>query len=352
MVNMIEQLNEAVRYKIFCGNTDLDGSLLQAVAADSWIPYNEYTDVWYASKSSSSKHLVDQVEKIRPDVLYIIGIYSWHYNIVPLLFCKVNRKVLSIRGMLHTGALTQKRLKKQFFLQALKLSGITRKLIFHATDIEEASFAKNILGDHIRTMTASNFPRIIQPLKQKEKIPGSLKMVTIALISPMKNYLLVLQALEHNREQIEYNIYGPVKDEAYWLLCTEQAKRLPVNVTVNYHGDIKPAEVPGILAQHQVFIMPSKSENFAHAIVEALSAGLPVISSNGIPWKSLWDQQAGINAEEDVNDIGNRISFFANMKADAYNVWSDNARKYILDRIDLQSLKNDYAKIFLLEGLY
>ena len=37
------------QFKIFCSNKDLDGSLLQGVAFDEWVPYNANTKVWYSS---------------------------------------------------------------------------------------------------------------------------------------------------------------------------------------------------------------------------------------------------------------------------------------------------------------
>ncbi len=342
---LIENFNEGISYKIFCGDTDLDGSVL-SVKRDEWLLFNNYTRVWYASKNDLSKTLTDEIESIKPGVLFIIGIFSWHYNIVPLLFGKANKKILSVRGMLHPGALTQKKYKKRLFLNAIKLTGIHKKITFHATNADEAQYIKNEFGGDVNICVAGNFGRVIrrgEPLYKKE---GALQLITIALISPMKNHLAVLKALEKCTGNIEYNIYGPVKDMAYWQLCLQQINQLPGNIKVLYHGEVVPDEIPQLLAHNHVFIMPSKSENFGHAIFEALSAGLPVITSHATPWNDLIANKAGMNVSPEESELRDAIEFFAAMTNENYSEFSKNASAYILQRTDKENLRKQYTNMF------
>ena len=45
-----------------------------------------------------------------------------------------------------------------------------------------------------------------------------------------------------------------------------------------------PVKVPSLLAEHDLLILPSWSENFGHVVLEALLSGLPVVASSGTPW--------------------------------------------------------------------
>ena len=347
VANLVKEFNENVAYFIFCSDVDVNGAALENIETDKWTRYNDHTLVWYAGPERISDTLVKQVEAQKPDILFIIGLFSWHFNIVPMLFCKGPRKILSTRGMLHPGALSQKRWKKRLYLQLFKLLEFHYKIDFHATDEEEKNYITKYFGQAATVFVAGNFPNKTGVLPTIEKQPGSLKLASIALISPMKNILAVLQALKITDAEIEYSIYGAVKDEDYWNLCKEEIKILPGNIRVIYHKEIAPQKVIDALSRAHLFILPSKSENFGHAIYEALSAGRPVITSNNTPWNNLKELQAGINvAVEDITGLRDAIKFFAVMGQEELYLWSSGAFIYSEKALDVERIKKEYEAMF------
>ena len=346
IVNLVNNFTEDIEYNIFCGDVDLNNEPLQNIVKGEWVQYNNYTKIWYAPKENLSDVLTTQIEILKPDVIYIIGLFDWHFNIVPLLFGKASKKILSVRGMLHPGALTQKKWKKRIFLQALKFFGIKNKITFHATDSAEEVFVKNKFGDNAFVVVAGNFSKSVVKSDPLQKEVGYLQMVTIALISPMKNHLQVLKGLANCTANIFYNIYGPVKDAVYWKECTEQIKLLPKNINVQYYGELLPQNVENILKENHVFIMPSKSENFGHSIAEALAAGKPVITSHTTPWNNLQQHNSGINLQATQEEICNAVNFFASLNNDEYKKYTEAARKYSDDRINKNEKINAYKKLF------
>jgi glycosyltransferase involved in cell wall biosynthesis len=346
IANMVEQFSENISYKIVCSNTDLDGTVLPVVT-DKWITYNKNTEVWYTSKKKGTiRILQEEIKTINPDVLFINDIYSWHFSLIPLLFYKASRKIVSARGMLHPGALSQKYFKKKVYFALRKMLGMNKRCDFHASNLEEKKYIERIFGKTVKVFIAQNFPRIFT-LQNSEKKDGTLQLLSIALISPMKNHLLVINALMKCQGYISYNIYGPVKDQAYWGICLQRIKKLPPNIIVNYHGDIPPREVEKALAKNDVFIMPSKSENFGHAIFEALTAGKPVITSNNTPWNNLQLSKAGINiALENTDGLSNAINYFTKMDNDEYLQWSRGADIYADKAINMEDIKEQYRKMF------
>lgn len=346
VANLVENYTEGVEYLIFCGNTDLNGEPLQGITIGEWTNYNDCTKVWYAGKENLSNSICEQVEKVMPDVLFIIGLFNWHYNIVPILFCKVTTKIISVRGMLHPGALSQKKWKKRFFLLMLKARG-TRKYIFHATDKMEAEYVQQQFGKDCMVKIAGNFSKKMEVLSAPHKTAGKLQLVTIALISPMKNHLLVLQALQNCSASINYDIYGPVKDSAYWQQCLTIIEAMPANIKVQYFGELLPDSVAQALSQQHVIIMPSKSENFGHSIAEALAAGKPVITSHNTPWNDLRNQMAGENVNLSVAEITNAINIFAAQDQDTYNSFSAAAVQYAAFHLNTNKKMEAYRKMFL-----
>lgn len=349
IANLVKEFHEDVEYLIFCGDTDLNGAELENIETNKWTRLNEHTHVWYAAHEKISDTLVKQVEIQKPNLLFIIGMYSWHYNIVPMMFCKGPKKILSTRGMLHPAALSQKKWKKKIYLRVFKLFEYQYKVCFHATDEEEGNYIRNYFQKIPNVFIAGNFSKKIGLLPVVQKEPGKLKLLTIALISPMKNILLVLEALEKATGNIEYDIYGPIKDDEYWDECKVKIKLLPANIAVSYHKEIEPEKVKDVLLDTHVFILPSKSENFGHAIYEALSAGRPVIASRSTPWNNLQESNAGINVStNDYEEILNAINFFTSMEMEGMEKWSRGAFDYAEKTVDVELIKNQYKKMFSL----
>ena len=346
IANLVTHFSEDIEYRIFCRDTDLNGEPLIGIIKNEWTTYNNYTKVWYAGKDNLSNTISKEIEKIQPQVLYIVGLFSWHFNVVPILFCKNARKIISVRGMLHPGALSQKKLKKRLFFTGLKFFGIVRKAVFHATDFVEEQFIKNKFGVDTKVVVAGNFSKKMHEQIPVEKVPNFLTIITVALISPMKNHLVVLQALKNCKAFINYNIYGQIKDEAYWENCLAAIMLLPANIKVQYHGEIEPNLIESVLWQQHIFIMPSKSENFGHAIVEALSACKPVITSNNTPWNNLEINNAGINVDNNVEEITKAISFFAAQDQTSYNQSAKAAGLYASHHVNIAENIKRYKRLF------
>jgi glycosyltransferase involved in cell wall biosynthesis len=349
IANMVEALHEGYEFFIYTSNTDLNALPIAVTKTNEWLPFNDYTKVWYAGKAGRSQHLVEEVTRIKPDVLYMIGLYSWHFTQVPLFFSNAPRKILSVRGMLHPGALGEKQTKKKIFLSAMKLAGVSKRCCFQATDDAEARYIKDAFGTEIDLQVAGNFPRLLPERPAPGKRSHFLTLVSVGLLSPMKNYLLVLEALMNAKDTIDYHIYGPVKDVDYWDRCLAVIRTMPSNITVHYHKELPPHKLVSRLSDKHVFILPSKSENFGHALFEALSAGLPVISSRFTPWNELEANRAGLNVETNTEAILTAIEFFAGMEAQTFRVYSEGAAAYARARYDRDTLVNAYAHLFGLE---
>lgn len=345
IANMLEQLYLDYDFSVFTSNADIDGKKT-GVKADEWINYKRGIKVYYAD-NVSSETLDRNFKMADPQVVFINGIYSMPFTFLPLKFRKKVRTIISARGMLHPGALSQKSLKKKIYLALLKMIGIHKTCEFHASTEEEKEYIKAVFGKKAIVHVANNFPRIFDRKPLPKKVLKHLELISIALISPMKNHLAVLQALIHATDHINYTIYGPVKEQRYWDDCLEAIKRLPPNVTVKYKGEIEPAEVEHALSSAHVCILPSKSENFGHSIYEALSAGRPVITSHATPWKELEKNSAGMNIDPmDPKALLEAINYFSEMDAEKLQAWSLSAKEYAKRAINTDQIREEYHKMF------
>lgn len=345
--NLVDFLRPASTFAVITGARDKgEESLLPGVVPDTWNERDSGLRIFYWRRGISNLPvLLRALRQAGDSIIYINGLYSPYFTLLPLLFFK-GRIIVAPRGMLHGGALSQKTWKKKLYLSFFRFCRWHQKVCFHATDSEEADNIRKVFGVASRVKVAPNIPKRLPvlPLLAKEK--GQLSLVSIALIGPMKNIDLVLQALLQVKGRVDYHIYGPVSDILYWNRCLEIIAGMPDNIRVVYHGALPPDAVGGALAGSHVFILPSKSENFGHAIFESLSAGKPVVTSHHTPWKQLEAKVAGWNVATDAGAITMLLHQLVAMEADEYSRYREGASRLAADYIDQARFREQYEDLF------
>lgn len=88
----------------------------------------------------------------------------------------------------------------------------------------------------------------------------------------------IAKILKSKGLKFEWNIYGyfhwGFESHFYELL-----KENEVEDVVLYKGCLDPDEIPTMLSQHDIMVMPSNHEGFGLALAEAMCAGLPCVAS-------------------------------------------------------------------------
>ena len=132
---------------------------------------------------------------------------------------------------------------------------------------------------------ANNIKALSKVEKPAPKKPtGAARFAYLGRIAPIKNLHLALTCLAEQKGEVDFDIYGPLdNDTSYWERCQHDIAALPENIRVHYHGSVTPEQVSDALRDAHFFILPTAGENFGHAILEALNAGLPAIIGDQTP---------------------------------------------------------------------
>ena len=102
------------------------------------------------------------------------------------------------------------------------------------------------------------------------------------------------------------------------------------------------------IVNSDVVILPSKNENFAFSVCEAMSLGSVILTSKETPWEQINEMQAGfcINLNN-VGNIVNALRKILNLKDHDFLKIRDNAKNYINLKYDLESnIINQYINLY------
>jgi glycosyltransferase involved in cell wall biosynthesis len=237
------------------------------------------------------------------DLIYLNSTFSIGYSILPMLLRRFMGRIripvlLAPRGELMPGAMANGRLKtikKRTFLQLARATGHFSGIHFHATSTDEAAFLQALkLGQADITMVPDLPPRAGTDLKLgPTKKQGRLRLVFVSRIDPKKNLDYALRVLAEVKAPVDFDIVGPVADEAHWANCRQVIATLPNHIRVRHLGSIPHDEILRTFAERDFFFFPTKAENNGYVILEALLAGCPVLLSDQTPWRGMETHGAG-----------------------------------------------------------
>lgn len=299
--NLVDHLSDTCNFWIVTRDTDYCETQPYAdVKPDVWLTIPNGSNVYYISKSNLNKAGIKRIIASQPfDAYYVNGVFSFYFSVLPLFYlrkCAGRLVLVATRGMLAPSALNIKKNKKKVFLAGARLLGLFNNVIFHTTNAKEAQDVKATFGNTSSIRIAANLPekKVVPLFVNKEKTTDQpLRLVTIARIAPEKNLLYAIQVLTAVKQDVLFDVYGPIYDQTYWDECLTALKKLPVNIHFTYKGALAGEKVTATLQLYHFLFMPTKGENFGHVILQALEAACPLIISDQTPWRNLQADNTG-----------------------------------------------------------
>ena len=112
-------------------------------------------------------------------------------------------------------------------------------------------------------------------------------------IHPKKGLLNLVYAWDRIRKSDwKIIICGP-DDDNHLVTIKKEISRLKLDDFFIFKGSVEGAEKENLLRSCDLFVLPTYSENFGIVVLEALSYGIPVITTVGAPWKKIAEYNAG-----------------------------------------------------------
>ena len=118
----------------------------------------------------------------------------------------------------------------------------------------------------------------LNEVKKRYKLPKEF-ILNVGTIESRKNVLLLLQTLKHSKHDLPVVIVG--RATLYLKQLTDYIIANGLEKRVAFIHNASFADLPAIYQLAKVFVYPSLFEGFGIPIVEAISCGVPVITSQG-----------------------------------------------------------------------
>lgn len=371
--NLIESLGREFDFRVVTRNRDLnDAAPYPGIRAGEWVALGRGHVCYLEPGWRAAWRLMQLLRREEFDLVYINSFFSRCFSMLPvwltaLGLVRQQRILLAPRGEFSPGALSLKRKRKLLYLLLIHLLPAYRRVVWHASSDFEAAEIRTVIGPdskvrralplsgHLRSapkvLTALDMPMALTgpwPPEPCHKRPSHIEVAFLSRISAKKNLHGALEILAGVRGSLDFYVYGPVEDEAYWAHCNELIGKLPPSIHVHYQGSLPHDRVLSALAQHDLFFLPTLGENYGHVIHEALLAACPVLISDRTPWRGLEELGVGWDVPLENPDIfRRRFEECIRISPEEFARLSRRARNYGVGRSSDSSVLEDNRQLLL-----
>lgn len=332
--NLSKQLNKFLNLKIITNNSSdfsnyLNNNKLEVLESSFHKKLNLFNNLKLNS-------LLYGLDLRKNTIFHDNGIWLPFNNTISRFCLKKNiPSVISTHGMLEPWSMENKNLKKKIAWAIYQYKNLKCTNVIHATSEMEA---RNILKFNFGVPVAVIPNGIRMPEKEELdknynienlgiKYDGRKIMLFTGRIHPKKGLLNLLKAwLKSSKYLSKWRlIIAGFNEDNHLKELTEFSKKNKLDKSIDFLGPLIGDDLVNIYRNADIFILPTHSENFGLVVAEALSYGLPTITTQGTPWSILELEKAGWWCKPTIEDISNKLEIASNLNNVDYFNMSKNA---------------------------
>jgi len=290
------------------------------------------------------------------DIVHAQGIWLPLYHKMASILSKNNIPfIMTPRGALEPWCLNKKALKKKIAMLLYQKSDLHKSAAIQATAMMEAEHLRNLglkspLAIIPNGIDVSEYPcRSVESSNRVKK-----QIVFISRINPKKGIEFLIDAWEQLHQ--DYNDWA-IKiagngEEAYINKLKNKILLKGLKDKVEILPPIFGKEKYKLYSESSLFVLPTYSENFGMVIAEAMSCGLPVITTTGTPWQVLNEKGLGWSIDLSLENVVETISNAIELGQDALFTMGQNGSQYIHDTFQYTEVaeKNKALYEWVIEG--
>jgi glycosyltransferase involved in cell wall biosynthesis len=296
---------------------------------------------WY------QKTLFERVRKNEECLIHDNGLWMQHNHVA----VRVARKsgvplVISPRGSLSKWAFRYKSYKKIPAWFVYQKRDINAATVVHATSVQEAK--------DLRTYGVSN-PVVVVPngIQMPIEIPSQRSSTSdrealfLSRIHPKKGLIMLAQSWAKVRPcGWKILVVGP--DEGNHLAQVKaEVEKLGLGREFTFVGEVEGDKKAALYRRASLFILPTFSENFGMVVAEALSHGLPVLTTKGAPWEELVSHRCGWWVDIDVDSLASGLAEATEVSDEKRQEMGTRGRELIEKKYSIRGVAERMKEVYL-----
>ncbi len=204
--------------------------------------------------------------------------------------------VVSPRGMLEPWALAHRRWKKRLVWHLYQRRNLRSAAVLHATAQQEADNFRRLglsqpialIPNGVELDGICGTPGVSRGRQLGSGADASRRTALfLSRIHPKKGLLELVEAWSLVRPAGWRMVIAGPDEDGHRAVVEARAAARGLLDQFEFAGPVDGAEKTALYQSADLFVLPTFSENFGVVVAEALSCGVPVITTKGAPWQIL-----------------------------------------------------------------
>ena len=284
-----------------------------------------------------------------PDVIHDNGIWLPHnHRLANIARKREIPRVITIRGMLEPWAIQYRPWKKKAAWTLYQKRDLQSAGVLHATSEAERLHIISLgLTSPVRVIP--NGVSLPDLSSRKHFSVGTVHPTILFLgrLHPKKGIPMLLHAwAELKTKPWRLRIVGP-SENGYDAELLKTISALGLEGSTELVGPKFGTEKANEYLAAQLFVLPTYSENFGISVAEAMSYGLPVITTTGAPWSIIAKKNAGWQVEPTKEALKTALASALSSTMEDLEVKGSNGRKIVHSEYSWEGIASSMHELYI-----
>lgn len=294
----------------------------------------------------------------RADVIHDNGLWRSHNHRLRVVAASRRiPRIVSTRGMLEPWALEHKRLKKRIAWWAYQRRDLMKAAAIHATSAPELeNLLSHSLGVPLRfipngvDLPAAGVLRhsgaVASGAHPDEVHERVLTALFVGRIYPVKGLPMLIEAWARVRPRgWRLQIVGP-DESGHRAEVERRVTAAGLESEISFTGPLTGADKEAAFTNADLFVLPTHSESFGMAIAEALSHGLPVLTTTAAPWPALEDRTCGWRVEATVDGLARGLAKVVALSPETLRAMGLAGHEFVAFRLRWERIAKQFCELY------